>query len=73
MKYQRIQDLRKDADLTQQQMAEKLGLWTTTYARYERGEKEIPFEIAIELSKFHNISLDYIAGLINTPKKLKKD
>ncbi len=35
----------------------------TTYARYETEEREIPFDIAIMLAKYYNVSLDYIAGL----------
>ena len=71
MKYPRIKDLRDDKDISQKNMAEKLGLYTTTYARYERGEQEIPLHIAVELAKFHNVSLDYIAGLAEVPTKLK--
>ena len=62
MKYPRIKDLREDADLSQEEFAEKIGLYKTTYARYERGEQEIPLYIAIEICKFHNVSLDYLTG-----------
>jgi len=72
MKYQRIRDLREDHDINQKDLAEKIGLYTTTYARYERGEQEIPLYIAIEIAKFYNVSLDYIAGLIDFPEKLKR-
>lgn len=70
MKYIRIKDLREDSDLTQIELAEQLGLHTTTYQRYERGEREIPLDIAIAIAKFYNVSIDYIAGLTNTPKTL---
>ena len=40
--YQRIRDLREDADLSQRQLAEILHMHKTTYARYESGEREIP-------------------------------
>lgn len=72
MEYKRIKDLRKDSDMTQAELAEKLGLYTTTYARYERGEQEIPLYIAVEIAKIHNVSLDYLAGLINTPERLDR-
>ena len=70
MQYNRIKDLREDRDASQRQVAEFLGLYTTTYARYERGEQEVPFCIAIALAKFYNVSLDYLAGLTNEPRKL---
>ena len=70
VQYNRIKDLREDRDASQRQVAEALGLYTTTYARYERGEQEVPFCIAIALAKFYNVSLDYLAGLTNEPRKL---
>lgn len=72
MKYQRIRDLREDADLSQKELAEKLWLYTTTYARYEQGNQEIPFYLAIELAKFYDVSLDYIAGIVPAKEKLSR-
>ena len=72
MKYPRIKDLREDADKTQAQVAEALGLYTTTYQRYERGENNLPFDIAIAIAKYYNVSLDYLAGLIPMPEKLRR-
>ena len=69
--YQRIRDLREDADKTQAQVAEALGLYTTTYQRYERGERVIPLDIAVALAQYYNVSLDYLAGLAPLPRKLK--
>ena len=70
MKYKRLKDLREDHDLTQAKLAENIGLYTTTYVRYEHGERELPLDIAVALAKFYNVSLDYIAGLTTTPKPL---
>jgi len=64
-KYQRIRDLREDKDLTQKEISEILHMHKNTYIRYESGEREIPFNIAILLAKFYDVSLDYIAGLTN--------
>ncbi len=73
MIYPRIKDLRIDADLTQAEIAEKLGLYTSQYQVYERGEvSKMPFEFIIDLAKFHNVSLEYLAGLINNPIKLSE-
>jgi len=63
--YGRIRDLREDADLTQKQVAEMLHMHKTTYTRYESGEREIPFNVAILLAKQYSVSLDYLAGLTN--------
>ena len=63
--YKRIRDLREDADLTQKDVAEKLFMHLTQYRRYETGESEIPFSVAIRLAGLYNVSLDYIAGNTN--------
>lgn len=67
MKFQRIRDLREDADLTQTEMGRAINLPQRTYAYYESGERTIPPEILIALSKFHKTTVDYILGL--TDKK----
>ena len=68
MKYQRIADLREDADLKQETIAKLLETSQTQYSRWERGEREIPFHHVITLAKYYKVSLDYIAGLTNNKK-----
>lgn len=63
--YNRIKDLREDADKTQQELADYLGTSSQHYGKYELGNAEIPFERAIMLAKYYNVSFDYIAGLTN--------
>lgn len=70
--YSRLRDLREDKDLTQTELVEILGMHKTTYTNYEQGKREIPFSLAIRLAKFYNVSLEYIAGIINTPIPLDK-
>ncbi len=69
--YTRLRDLREDADLTQDKLVQKLGMHKTTYTNYEQGKREPPFDFIIKIAKFYNVSIDYIAGLTNEPKKLK--
>jgi transcriptional regulator with XRE-family HTH domain len=68
--YQRIRDMREDADKTQTDIANVLGTVRQQYARWENGVQEIPLHHLITLAKYYNVSLDYLAGLIETPKKL---
>ena len=68
--YQRIKDLREDNDKNQTQIAEILGMRQQQYARYESGVQEIPLHHLITLARYYNVSLDYLAGLIETPRKL---
>ena len=69
MLYFRIKDLREDSDLSQKQLADLLDMHKTTYTRYESGEREIPFSIAILLASHYNVSLDYVAGLTNNKRQ----
>lgn len=68
--YPRIRDLREDNDKTQKEVAHYLGTPYQYYAVYEKGTSEIPFERAIMLAKYYNVSLDYIAGLTNNKRGL---
>ena len=61
--YQRIRDLREDHDLKQRQLAEYLNCSQRVYSNYELGQRDIPTELLIRLSRFHKVSVDYILGL----------
>ncbi len=69
--YQRLKDLREDADKSQAQIAKIIGTSQSYYAQYENGKRTIPFDRMIILAKYYNVSLDYLAGLTDTPRKLK--
>ena len=68
--YQRLRDLREDADKTQSDIAAILKTTQQQYYKYETGIRELPMHHFITLAKFYNVSLDYLAGLVDTPKKL---
>lgn len=61
-KYQRIRDLREDADLTQQQVGEAINVPQRTYAYYESGQRMIPPHILCALADYYKVSVDYILG-----------
>lgn len=69
--YQRIKDLREDADLTQKEVANLLHCSQQAYSYYELGQRDIPTNVLIELSNYYNVSIDYILGTTNNPHKLK--
>lgn len=68
--YQRLRDLREDSDKKQDEIANLLHISRQHYSMYERGERELPMHHFITLARFYNVSLDYLAGLIDTPRKL---
>jgi len=70
--YQRIRDLREDHDLKQKDVAEFLDIKQSDYSKYELGKHMMGIDKYIKLAQFYNVSLDYIAGLIDTPEKLKR-
>lgn len=61
MLYRRIRDLREDNDKTQSDIARMLNMQLTVYQRYERGERELPFWVAIKLADYYKVSLDFLA------------
>ena len=62
---QRLRDMRNDFDLSQQQIADVLGIQQTVYSRYERGFQTIPLAHLIKLADYYNVSLDFLAGRTN--------
>lgn len=65
--YDRIKELRVDRDLTQQQVADYLGIRQEYYSKYELGKRQLPLHHLKALCAFYNVSADYILGL---PKNL---
>ena len=66
MQFQRLEDLRIDADNTQAEIAEVLSCKREVYRRYEKGIREIPVWALIKLAQYYHTSTDYILGLSNT-------
>ena len=65
--YRRIRDLREDHDLTQRQLAAKLGMTQTQYFRYEQGYRDVPSDILIALADLYQTSTDYLLGRTDRP------
>ena len=67
--YRRIRELREDRDLTQKALAKALACSQQVYSNYELGQRDIPTDILIKLSLFYNVSVDYILGISDDPRK----
>lgn len=65
MKFQRIQDLRIDKDLSIKDFSFYLGLHRDVYSRYERGVRDFPIDILIKIADYYDCSLDYLVGRTN--------
>ena len=62
---QRLKELREKAYITQEQVAEKIGIKREQYRRYENGTNEIKASHIIKFCKLYNITADYLLGLSN--------
>ena len=71
--YKRIRELREDRDLLQSDIAKFLNCTQVAYSHYELGKRDIPTEVLIKLSLFHNTSVDYILGLTNEKTAYPKE
>ena len=58
-----IRQLREDADLTQMQVAEKIGTTRQYYNKYENGLHSISTQVLKKLCELYHVSADYILGL----------
>lgn len=68
--YKRLRDLREDADKKQEDIAAVLGITRQQYQLYESGKRELPMHFFVALARYYNVSLDYLAGIIDSPRAL---
>ena len=60
MKYENIELLRRQHNLTLQEVADALACQREVYRRYEKGTRELPVSSAKKLAKLYEVSLDYL-------------
>lgn len=58
----RVKKLRKELGLTQKELAEKIGLNEAVIGSYELGNAQMTIKNAVKLSRFFNVTLDYLVG-----------
>ena len=70
----RLKELREDADIKQQTLADYLHIRQNTYSQYENEQRQLPIDVLIKLARYYNVSTDYILGLTNEikPYPIKK-
>ena len=59
---ERLKELRKKANFTQVEVAEKLGISQPAYASWERGVKKPTHENLVKIAQVLNVSVDYLVG-----------
>ena len=71
MKFQRIQDLRIDYDLSQKKIGEILHISQRSYSHYETGSRNIPIEMLIRLADYYDTTIDYLVGRTDNKEPIK--
>ena len=59
---ERLKELRKQAKLTQVELAGKLGIVQSSYADWERGKKKPTQDNLVKIAQVLNVSVDYLVG-----------
>ena len=70
--YERLKDIREDYDLTQTDIATLLETTRQQASKWETGTQMMGVDKYIILAKHYNVSVDYLLGLIDTPRKLNE-
>ena len=69
--YGHLKDLREDNDIKQSRIAEILQTSQQQISKWETGVQMMGVDKYIKLAHFYNVSLDYLLGVTDTPRKLK--
>ncbi len=65
----RLKELRKEKGLTQQGLADEIGITKRTYIYWEQGERQIKPDKAEKLADFFGVSVGYLLGYDNDFEK----
>lgn len=65
----RLRDLRKDKDMTQEECAKIAYISKNSYIRYENGERVPPLDVIKTYAEYYKVSIDYIAKMTNIKKQ----
>lgn len=67
---QRLKELRMSKGLSQQSLANYIGISKSSVNMYERGEREPGIETQEALADYFNVDLDYLVGRSDVPNRL---
>ena len=58
----RIKELRKQARLSQQTLADQIGVFRNTISNWETGYSQISLENAKKVAEYFGVTIDYLLG-----------
>ena len=59
----RLRDLRKNRRLTQEEFGEIISVTQQNISKYENDVYEMPIDVLVKVSKYFNVSIEYLLGL----------
>ena len=68
MQFPRMKEIREEKGLTQQEVADALGVTKGSYSMWECGSDTIPLRRLNQLGNLFNVSIDYLVGFNNKKK-----
>ena len=68
--YKRLRDMREDHDLSQEAIARVLHTNQQQVSKWETGTQMMGVDKYVILAQYYNVSVDYLLGLIDKPRKL---
>jgi transcriptional regulator with XRE-family HTH domain len=69
----RLIELREERDLSQKELAGKLGVAANTISAYENESAKPKLDGMIEIARFFDVSIDYLVGLIDEKVPYARD
>lgn len=64
----RIAELRKKMDMTQEELADRLGITRASLSHYETNRREPDYDTLQRIADFFHVSLDYLMGRTEDPE-----
>ena len=68
----RIRDLREDRDLSQQTVADAIGITQRKYSYLETQTQQLTDELLVRLADYYGVSIDYILRQTDDPRRRKR-
>ena len=66
--YKRLREVRVAMEKSQEEIARILNMTRQQYGLYESGRRELPMRHFVTLARFYYVTLDYLAGLSDSPR-----
>jgi transcriptional regulator with XRE-family HTH domain len=60
-----MKELRNEANLTQQELAQKFNVHKGTISHYEKSDRFPDQDMLIKIAEYFNVSVDYLLGRVN--------